>query len=188
MHYFITIFVVCKRWRALSQESWRRMTRLDNSYLTWGVSTYGMNIVMLQKVLEKCGRFLKQIHVPNIYSYNINKELCPYNYNKKALDMVLQYCPSLTSIDISEIMICVKYLKLLLQRYKDITKFTLGILQSNLDHQLSFLQECSKLNYFEVRSNIYVSGILLYLPAQTIRTLIIKRCCRLDDTKFSMVS
>ncbi|XP_032680217.1 F-box/LRR-repeat protein 3-like isoform X2 [Odontomachus brunneus] len=171
---------ICKRWRRLSQDSWCKMTRLDMSHLTWGCSTYMINTVMLRKVLLKCGRFLKELHVPNIRETNTT------NFNTTVLFIISQHCPNLTSIDVSEIIISVKDLELLLKIHKNITKLTVGMLK-NLDYGLNFFQECLELNYFEVCSDICFSGAYLScLPAQTIRTLIIKRCSRIDDTEFSM--
>lgn len=178
MHYFITTFVVCKRWRILSQISWREITRLDAS--TWGLSVFKINAVMLQNVLLKCGRFLKHLKVPNVH---------PHNFNTEVLNIIPQYCPNLTSIDFSELMIYADDLKSVLKRCKNITKLTVTELSFIFNDELSFLQECSKLNYFEVNTNIYFTGMYLwYLPAQTIRTLIIRRCFEIDDFMFAAVS
>ncbi|XP_029671322.1 uncharacterized protein LOC115240356 isoform X5 [Formica exsecta] len=47
---------VCKRWRDLSQDSWRMMKTLDLSPSTWGfLETHTIRTATLRKVLLKCG-------------------------------------------------------------------------------------------------------------------------------------
>lgn len=185
IYYFIITFVVCKRWKVLSQESWCTMKRLDISHFTWD-HVWGKPIIyhistgVLRKVLMRCGRFLTQIDLTEVPNY----------LGVGTLSMIAKFCPNLTNIDVSALPICTMGLYTLLKNCKKITKLSLGASTHVLDSDLkSVFKEYKDLNHFTIRSNPDILGkCLSSLPARTMRTLIVNQCHNIVDDEFSKVS
>ncbi|EFN73898.1 hypothetical protein EAG_10002 [Camponotus floridanus] len=88
---------ICKRWRDLSQDSWRMMKTLDLSPSTWGfVETHTICTATLRKILLKCGKFLTQINLSDTSNF----------LRQSTLTIVGKLCPNLTSIDVTALTIC----------------------------------------------------------------------------------
>ncbi|XP_032673255.1 F-box/LRR-repeat protein 20-like [Odontomachus brunneus] len=174
---------VCKRWKVLSQESWRTMKRLDISHFTWDhiwgkPIIYHISTAVLRKVLLKCGRFLTQIDLSEVPNY----------LGIGTLSMIARFCPNLTNIDVSALPTCTTGLSALLKKCKKITKLSLGASTHVLDSDLkNVFKEYRGLSHFAIRSNGDISGkCLSSLPAQTMRTLIVDQCHNIVDDDFSI--
>ncbi|XP_032671226.1 F-box/LRR-repeat protein 12-like isoform X2 [Odontomachus brunneus] len=182
----IRIERVCKRWRILSLDSWYTMKKIDTSFLLEGFPTHHriteFILKKVMKTLSRNGRFITELHLScpaTMFPSDVAQ------FNRKLFDIVMKYCSNLTNINVSMITINKKD-KQLLGRYKNITRLTLGTFY-NLDKQETFFQEYPQLNYLQILSNFdFVGKCLPYLPAQTMRTLILCDCPRINEITFSM--
>lgn len=161
------------------------MKRLDISHFTWDhiwgkPIIYHISTAVLRKVLLKCGRFLTQIDLSEVPNY----------LGIGTLTMIAKFCPNLTNIDVSALPICTTGLYTLTKKCKKITKLSLGASTHVLDNDLkNVFKEYQDLNHFAIRSNGDISGkCLSYLPALTMRTLIVEQCHNIADVEFSRVS
>ncbi|XP_050459937.1 F-box/LRR-repeat protein 7-like isoform X2 [Cataglyphis hispanica] len=168
---------VCKRWRDLSQDSWRMMKRLDLSSSTWGfLQTHTIRTATLRKVLLKCGKFLTQINLSDTSNF----------LRQSTLTIVGKLCPNLTSIDVTALTICASGIGTLASNCKNITRFSLGPSTYSCDNELKNLFKLNKkLEYLAISKNNITGKSLLCLPAQTIHTIILDRCDNIQDNLFS---
>ncbi|KAL6265374.1 hypothetical protein P5V15_002173 [Pogonomyrmex californicus] len=173
----VRIEIVCKRWRDLSQDSWHMIKTLDLSPSTWGFSyTCMIHTALLRKILLKCGRFLTRINL----SY-------PHYLSQSTLTIVGKLCPNLTSIDVTALTVCASGIRTLTANCKNITKLNLGPSTFCCDHELKYLFKINKnLEYLAISRNSIVGKCLLYLPKQTMHTIILDRCDYLQDGHLSM--
>ncbi|XP_029671321.1 uncharacterized protein LOC115240356 isoform X4 [Formica exsecta] len=92
---------VCKRWRDLSQDSWRMMKTLDLSPSTWGfLETHTIRTATLRKVLLKC-ETADVLHLTKL----VNLKVLKFIYNPLVSDEFLinlaQQCQQLIYLDIT---------------------------------------------------------------------------------------
>ncbi|XP_029671318.1 F-box/LRR-repeat protein 7-like isoform X2 [Formica exsecta] len=168
---------VCKRWRDLSQDSWRMMKTLDLSPSTWGfLETHTIRTATLRKVLLKCGKFLTQINLSDTSNF----------LRQSTLTIVGKLCPNLMSIDVTALTICASGIGTLASNCKNITRFSLGPSTYSCDNELKNLFKVNNnLEYLAISKNNIAGKSLLCLPAQTIHTIILDRCDNIQDNLFS---
>lgn len=157
------------------------MKVLDISHFTWGHPVMShISTAVLRKVLIKCGRFLTHIDLSEVPNY----------LGIGTLTMIAKFCLNLTNIDISALPICSTGLYTLTKNCKKITRLRLGASAHVSDNDLkNVFREYQDLDYFAIHSNNDISGkCLLYLPVQTMRTLIIDQCHNITDDELSTVS
>lgn len=178
--HIVLLFVVCKRWRILSQESWRIVKKLDLLPSTWGFSAIGrIHTVTLRKVLLKCGRYLTEINLSD----------SPNCLSQSTLTIIGKLCPNLTRIDVSALTTCASGLHVLANNCTNITKFCLGPSIHSLDNDLKyFFLMHQTLEYFAINNNTFSGKCLSHLPPQTIHTIILNKCPYVQDDHVSTVS
>ncbi|XP_034187715.1 putative RNA-binding protein EEED8.10 [Osmia lignaria lignaria] len=167
----IRIERVCKRWRALSQESWRSVKRLDLSCSTWGffpnTKRKEINTGILRKVLLRCGRFLTEINLSQF----------PCQLNQSTLTIVGKLCPNLQRIDVTDLTVSASGINSLTNNCRDITRFSLGSTTHICDMDLQKLFEVNpKLRYFKVAFGKICGKCLGYLPLDTMEEIVLE-CC-----------
>lgn len=174
---------MCKRWKKLSRYSWSTITKLGiSSFRQGSPGNQKIDKLILLKILQRCGKYLKQIYVAE------EKFFHEIKYDIDILDIIFQYCPNLTNIDLSMFTIHLRDLVLLKKKCQKLTKLTIGK-SEYLYNEHIFFQGYLQLNYFEICWNRFISGkCLSYLPVQTMNTLIVKYCPAIYDTEFSMVN
>ncbi|XP_011150265.1 putative RNA-binding protein EEED8.10 [Harpegnathos saltator] len=168
---------VCKHWRVLSLKSWHTVKKLDLSYSTWGQQIRPINTAMLRRVLLRCGKFITHIHLSDV----------PNDLSINTLPIIAYFCPNLTCIDGSSLPICPMDLHTLTKKCKKITYLSIGSVADISDNDLkNVFKEYEDLSYFEARGNDNIFGTCLsYLPAQMLRTLVIKECHKITDANLS---
>ncbi|GAB1861899.1 RNA-binding protein EEED8.10 [Camponotus japonicus] len=168
---------VCKRWRDLSQDSWRMMKTLDLSPSTWGfLETHTICTATLRKILLKCGKFLTQINLSDTSNF----------LRQSTLTIVGKLCPNLISIDVTALTICASGIDTLASNCKNIIRFSLGPSIYSCDNELKNLFKVNKnLEYLAISKNNIVGKSLLCLPAQTMHTIILDKCDNIQDNHFS---
>ncbi|XP_076389174.1 putative RNA-binding protein EEED8.10 isoform X2 [Megachile rotundata] len=172
----IRIERVCKRWRALSQESWRSVKRLDLSYLMWGslpsIKRREINTGTLRKVLLRCGRFLNEISLSQI----------PRQLNQSTLTIVGKLCPNLQRIDVTDLTVSASGINSLTNNCHDITRLSLGSTTHICDMDLQKLFEVNpKLRYFKVVYGKICGRCLAYLPSETMEEIVLESCTYLQE-------
>ncbi|XP_032681321.1 F-box/LRR-repeat protein 2-like [Odontomachus brunneus] len=181
---------VCKRWRVLSKDSWYTMKEIDTSWI-YEISDFltyhrfaEVILKKIEKMLPKYGKFITKLHLPHpatmsTLGYNIRE------FNEKLFKIVMKYCTNLTNINISITIIDEEDEQIFLCKCKKITRLTLGVFY-DLDEQKTFFQEFPQLNYLQIFCNDNFTGeCISYLPAQTMRTLIVRCCSNIEDIIFS---
>ncbi|XP_012168725.1 SCF E3 ubiquitin ligase complex F-box protein pof2 [Bombus terrestris] len=169
----IRIERVCKRWKALSQESWSSVKRLDLSM--WGLS--GLNrreisTCTIRKVLLRCGSYLNEI----------NLSIVPYPLRQSTATIVAKLCPNLQRIDITGIVVSASGINSLINNCHDITKFSLGSTTYICDIDLQKLFKVNpKLRYFKAYSSKISGRCLLYLPLETMEEIVLEYCTCLQE-------
>lgn len=155
------------------------MKTLDLLPSTWGfLETHTIRTATLRKILLKCGKFLTQI---NLSTSNFLRQ--------STLTIVGKLCPNLTSIDVTALTICASGIDTLASNCKNITRFSLGPSIYSCDNELKNLFKVNKnLEYLAISKNNIVGKSLLYLPAQTMHTIILNKCDNILDNHFSTVS
>ncbi|EFN77352.1 Putative RNA-binding protein EEED8.10 [Harpegnathos saltator] len=168
---------MCKHWRVLSLKSWHTVKKLDLSYSTWGQQIRPINTAMLRRVLLRCGKFITHIHLSDV----------PNDLSINTLPIIAYFCPNLTCIDGSSLPICPMDLHTLTKKCKKITYLSIGSVADISDNDLkNVFKEYEDLSYFEARGNDNIFGTCLsYLPAQMLRTLVIKECHKITDANLS---
>lgn len=175
-----TTFVVCKRWRDLSQDSWHMIKTLDLSPFTWGFTcTDKMRTALLRKILLKCGRFLTRINLND-------SSQC---LSQSTLTIIGKLCPNLTNIDVTALTVCASGIRTLANNCRNITKFNLGPSTYSCDNELKCLFKLNQnLEYLAITKNSILGKCLLCLPEQTMNTIILDHCDYLQDTHLSLVN
>ncbi|XP_072754934.1 putative RNA-binding protein EEED8.10 isoform X1 [Anoplolepis gracilipes] len=168
---------VCKRWKDLSQDSWRMMKTLDLSASTWGfLETHTICTAILRKILLKCGKYLTEINLSDTSNF----------LRQSTLTIIGKLCPNLTSIDVTALTICASGISTLASNCKNITKFKLGPSTYSCDNELKNLFKLNKnLEHLAISKNNIAGKSLLCLPSQTMHTIILDRCDNIQDNHFS---
>ncbi|CAK9806883.1 Putative RNA-binding protein EEED8.10 [Anthophora quadrimaculata] len=172
----IRIERVCKRWRALSQESWHSVKKLDLSHHMWGSlpgkKRRDITEVILRKVLLRCGPFLNEINLAEI----------PYPLNRSAVTIIGKLCPNLQRIDITGIPVSAFVINSLMKNCHDITKFSLGVTFDICDKDLQQLFKVNpKLRYFKAYYGIISGMCLFHLPLETMEEIVLEYCTSLKE-------
>ncbi|XP_050580930.1 uncharacterized protein LOC126917741 [Bombus affinis] len=169
----IRIERVCKRWKALSQESWSSVKRLDLSM--WGLSSLNrreISTCTIRKVLLRCGSYLNEI----------NLSIVPYPLRQSTATIVAKLCPNLQRIDITGIVVSASGINSLINNCHDITKFSLGSTTYICDIDLQKLFKVNpKLRYFKAYSSKISGRCLLYLPLETMEEIVLEYCTCLQE-------
>ena len=170
-YYFLYFFSVCKRWHAVSQESWRACRHLDLSPASWGFAQINkrkyVDTPILRKILLRCGRFLN----------HIDFSLPAHRMKQSTLTIIGRLCPNLQTVDVSSLNVSPSGILSLTSNCSSITKFSLGSCTSSCDNDL--LQLFSKnrqLKYLKITSNTITGKCLLHLPPDSIEEIILTEC------------
>ncbi|XP_015596386.1 putative RNA-binding protein EEED8.10 [Cephus cinctus] len=172
---------VCKRWRAVSQESWRAVKRLDLSQSAWGLcpkkKQRSVDTPILRKVLLRCGRFLNHIDFSEM----------PHQLRQSTLTIVGKFCPNLETIDVTALNVSASGIDSLTNSCENITELSLGSCTSYCDNDLQKLFAVNrKLRYFRIRQNNHMTGkCLLHLPSDTIEEISLEQCNAMLPCHFS---
>ncbi|XP_076749746.1 putative RNA-binding protein EEED8.10 [Xylocopa sonorina] len=172
----IRIERVCKRWRALSLESWRSVKKLDLSFSMWG-SLPGskrreINTGTLRKVLLRCGSYLTEI----------NLSQTPCLLSPSTLTIVGKLCSNLQRIDLTGLNVSASGISSLADNCHDITKFSLGLTSYVCDMDLQKLFKANpKLRYFKVAFGKICGACLFYLPLETMEEIVLECCASLRE-------
>ena len=167
---------MCKRWRALSQESWCSVKRLDLSYSTWGslpdINRKEISTYILRKVLLRCGSYLNEIDL----------SLVPCHLGQSTVTIVSKLCPNLQIIDTTNLTVSASGLHSLISNCHDITKFSLGrtIYVCDIDLQKLFKVN-PKLRCFKACDTVMSGRCLLHLPLETIEEIVLECCTYLEE-------
>lgn len=184
LYLFNFIFTVCKRWHAISQESWRAVKRLDLSLTTWGYISGkrdpSIDTPTLRKVLIRCGHFLNHIDLSQI----------SHRLRQSTLTIVGKFCPNLQTIDTTSLNISSSSIDALTQNCSDIRKLSLGHCTSSCDNDLiKLFSKNRKLKYLKIAQNSLLTGrCLAHLPADTIEEMSLIQCNAVRSCNFSDVS
>lgn len=173
---------MCKRWKAISLESWRSVKKLDLSYM-WGSTSCllagEINTSILRKVLLRCGRFLNEI--------NLSQVRCPLL--QSTLTIVGKLCPNLQKVDVTALTVSAAGITSLMNNCHDITKFSLGPTTHSCDRDLQQLFKVNrKLRYFKVVTGKICGLCLLHLPLETMEEIVLERCSCLREYCLSEVN
>lgn len=164
---------VCKRWKALSQESWSSVKRLDLSM--WGLSGLNQREIStsaIRKVLLRCGSYLNEI----------NLSIVPYPLRQSTATIVAKLCPNLQRIDITGLVVSTSGINSLINNCHDITKFSLGSTTYVCDLDLQKLFKMNpKLRYFKAYNSKINGRCLLYLPLEAMEEIVLEYCTCLQE-------
>ncbi|XP_043527430.1 F-box protein SKIP2-like isoform X2 [Frieseomelitta varia] len=172
----IRIERVCKRWKALSQESWHSVKRLDLSYSIWGclsgINRKEISICTIRKVLLRCGSYLNEI----------NLSLVPCHLRQSTVTVVAKLCPNLQIIDITGLTVSTSGINSLITNCHYITKFSLGPTSYVCDADLQKLFYVNpKLRYFRFSGTKMSGRCLFHLPLETMEEIVLESCTYLQE-------
>ncbi|KAK0073740.1 hypothetical protein PV325_009318, partial [Microctonus aethiopoides] len=172
---------VCKRWQAVSQESWRAVKSLDLEKNTWGLSSKirirAVDTTTLRKVLIRCGQYLT----------NLDLSQYPHLLSSSTLTIVGKFCPNLQCINIKALELSPSGIYSLMNNCQSINKLTIKSLTGPCEKDLSQLFNVNKkLKYFAVDGDGHISGKCLeYLP-QNIEEIHLNCCLSLVSNHFNL--
>ncbi|XP_076626182.1 putative RNA-binding protein EEED8.10 [Colletes latitarsis] len=174
----IRIERVCKRWRAVIQESWCKVKKLDISCMRSSASYIErskLNKNGLRKVLLRCGRFLNEIDL----------SLAPYSLHESTVTIVGKFCPNLQRINFTSLTVSAAGINSLTNNCHNITKLSLGPTKYICDKDLQKLFKVNKkLRYLNIIASKICGWCLLHLPLETIEIVLIK-CEYLQESYLS---
>lgn len=170
---------MCKRWRAVSQESWRVYRHLDLSQASWGFAQINkknyVDTPTLRKILLRCGRFLN----------HIDFSLTSHRLNQSTLTIIGKLCPNLQTVDLSSLNVSSSGILSLTSTCANITKFTLGSCTNSCDNDLlQLFVKNRQLKYLKITSNSITGKCLLHLPADSIEEIIFTECNGISPCHF----
>ncbi|XP_033216896.1 F-box/LRR-repeat protein 7-like isoform X3 [Belonocnema kinseyi] len=170
---------VCKRWRAVSQESWRAYRHLDLSQASWGFTKINkknyVDTPTLRKILLRCGRFLN----------HIDFSLPSHRLSQSTLTIIGKLCPNLQIVDLSSLNVSSSGILSLTSSCSNITKFTLGSSTNSCDNDLlQLFAKNRQLKYLKITSNSTTGKCLLNLPADSIEEIIFTECNGISPSHF----
>lgn len=177
----LLLISVCKRWQAVSQESWRAVKSLDLEKNTWGLSSKirirAVDTTTLRKVLIRCGQYLT----------NLDLSQYPHLLSSSTLTIVGKFCPNLQCINIKALELSPSGIYSLMNNCQSINKLTIKSLTGPCEKDLSQLFNVNKkLKYFAVDGDGHISGKCLeYLP-QNIEEIHLNCCLSLVSNHFNL--
>nr|XP_031849932.1 F-box protein SKIP2-like isoform X1 [Nomia melanderi] len=169
---------VCKKWKSLSQESWSNVRKLDFSR-TSVLSDVVTDIIILRKILLRCGRFLNEINLSDM----------KHELSRSTLSITAKLCPNLQRIDVSSLSVSIAGINSLTNHCHNITKLSLGntdIINNIRDRDLQKLFEVnSKLRCLKIDTYNVSGSCLLYLPLEAMEEIILLNCRHLQEQYLS---
>lgn len=173
---------VCKRWQALSQESWRSVKRLDLVRNNWGLSPkirlQNIDTSTLRKVLIKCGQFLTHLDLSKY----------PHMLGSSTLTIVGKFCPNLQCINVKALELSPSGIHSLMTNCQSISKFVMKSLTGPCEKDLSQLFMVNKkLQIVEIEDDHITGKCLGVLPAETIDEVSMKYCTSVVSNYFDSV-
>ncbi|KAK0180936.1 hypothetical protein PV327_003265 [Microctonus hyperodae] len=172
---------VCKRWQAVSQESWRAVKSLDLKKNTWGLTLKirirAVDTTTLRKVLIRCGQYLT----------NLDLSQYPHLLSSSTLTIVGKFCPNLQCINIKALELSPSGIYSLMNNCQSINKLTIKSLTGPCEKDLSQLFNVNKkLKYLAVDGDGHISGKCLeYLP-ENIEEIHFNCCLSLVSNHFNL--
>ncbi|XP_015125099.1 putative RNA-binding protein EEED8.10 [Diachasma alloeum] len=170
---------VCKRWQALSQESWRSVKRLDLVRGNWGLSPkirlQNIDTSTLRKVLIKCGQFLTHLDLSKY----------PHLLGSSTLTIVGKFCPNLQCINVKALELSPSGIASLMTNCQNITKFVMKSLTGPCENYLSQLFMVNKkLVKVEIEDEHVIGKCLGQLPTDTVEEIHLILCTSVLSTYF----
>ncbi|XP_046422453.1 F-box/LRR-repeat protein fbxl-1-like isoform X1 [Neodiprion fabricii] len=172
---------VCKRWHAVSLESWRAVKRLDLSLSAWGYipgkRDPSIDTPTLRKVLLRCGHFLNHIDLSQI----------SHRLRQSTLTIIGKFCPNLQTIDTTSLNVSSAGIDSLTKNCGDIRKLVLGSCTSSCDNDLiKLFSKNKKLKSLKIVQNSLLTGkCLVHLPADGIEEISLAQCNAVSSCSFS---
>ncbi|XP_046742693.1 F-box protein SKIP2-like isoform X2 [Diprion similis] len=172
---------VCKRWHAVSLESWRAVKRLDLSLSAWGYipgkKDPSIDTPTLRKVLLRCGHFLNHIDLSQI----------SHSLRQSTLTIIGKLCPNLQTIDTTSLNVSSSGIDSLTQNCGDIRKLVLGSCTSSCDNDLiKLFSKNRKLKCLKIVQNSILTGkCLVHLPADGMEEISLSQCNAVSSCNFA---
>lgn len=173
---------MCKRWQALSHESWHAVKSLNLSKNSWGLSpkirVQVVDTSTLRKVLIRCGKFLTHLDLSQV----------SHLLGSSTLTIVGKLCPNLQSVNITSIPLSQSGINSLMTHCQNITKFMMKTLRGPSERDLSlFFGVNKKLKYLSVEGDEYIIGkSFASLPQEILEDLHLTRCTALLSSHFDV--
>ncbi|XP_063990742.1 F-box/LRR-repeat protein 7-like [Diachasmimorpha longicaudata] len=170
---------VCKRWQALSLDSWRSVKRLDLIRTHWGLSPRirleNIDTTTLRKVLIKCGQFLTHL---DLSTY-------PHLLRSSTLTIVGKFCPNLQVINVKALELSPSGIASLMTNCQNITNFVMKSLTGPCEKDLSQLFMVNKkLVTVEIQDEHIIGKCLGQLPTDTVEVIHLLLCSSVLSTYF----
>ncbi|KAF7997940.1 hypothetical protein HCN44_009338 [Aphidius gifuensis] len=170
---------VCKRWHALSRESWWSVKRLDLEKKNWGLSDrfrlQYIDTATLRKVLMRCGDFLTKLDLSDLL----------HSLGSSTLTIVGKLCPNLQYIDVTGIILSPSGINSLIVNCRNITEFYMKKLSGPCEKDLAKLFMLNKkLKYVSLGNHSITGKSLGHLPHDTIEKIKLDHCTSLLSNYF----
>ncbi|XP_078040359.1 putative RNA-binding protein EEED8.10 isoform X2 [Augochlora pura] len=176
---------VCKRWRALIQESWSSIKKLDLLCKPYSLYYMVTSTTTLRKILLRCGKFLNEINLTET----------KFLLRPSTLTIVAKLCPNLTKIDLTALTVSSAGINALTSHCHNITKLSLRPAtynyltypadrppSYNYDRDLQQLfQVNKKLRYIKIVNGQISGHCLLCLPVETMQEIVLDKCMHLQE-------
>lgn len=172
---------VCKRWHALSRESWWSVERLDLESKNWNLTNrFRQSVIdtaILRKVLMRCGDFLTTLDLSGKVHF----------LGPSTLTIVGKLCPNLQYIDVTGIVLTPSGINSLIVNCRDITEFYTKRLSGPCEKDLAKLFMLNKkLKYVSFSNPIVIGKSLIFLPRDTIEKIKLDSCTSLLSNLFDL--
>ena len=183
---------VCKRWQFISKDSWHSFKNLDLHPVNWGLPgpwiSRRRNICItnssLEKVLTRCGRFVRSIHFSDDNSSQVW-----HHITQDAIEIFTRLCPNLESLKTDILMDSrgLRYLKSSCSSLKDFCFMSQS--DENVENEfLELFKLMTKLNRLWITECAFTGECLSYLPANTIREVYLQNCYGISESNLCNVS
>lgn len=179
---------VCKRWKAISEESWRYSKKLDLEPINWGLAKK-IRATQVYKVLHKYGTHITNVDLSD-----------GYEIRNATLISVAKLCPNIQTINIKGLKHSSSGIKALADNCINIKKLVMSIADKqdfNINSKYqnhsaandTYTEELSllfsknhKLQYLDLNCNYEnVKECLLRLPLKSVKELILFNPLSLSD-------
>lgn len=167
------IFLVSKRWQILIKKSWFDFKKLNFNKECWGLRLEMMPTSILEKVLDRCGRFLKSIDFTPLHA----------NREPRPLNLIAKFCPKIEHINTGPLDVSPSSISILADRCKDIKSFIGMHLTGKCDKALAKLfVENEGLEHFGINGNTgpFTGKCLRQLNRNSVRSIELSYCEGLD--------
>lgn len=171
-------FSVCRRWRAISRDSWRFYKYLKHSSSAWGFKSalrhQEVDTYTLRKILKLCGQYL----------HGIDLSQSSHQLKESTLTIIGNCCPNLQTLDVTTLNISSSGIQSLKVNCRNLLKLRIGLSSSACDNDLSELfMHSGNLRHLHVSSNHFLSGRCLSCLNNTdIQELVLNKCNSLTST------